>query len=318
MSAWRCPTCGATNTGEGNRCRICRLLAPPGAVPTSNPAAAAPAAAPPPPPPPAGAPADPPPPGGSYPPPPLYPPPPPGWYPGAPAPKKTRPTLVIVVSVVVPVLVVLTVVIVVGVNYARGVDPEAAKDRDAAEAALVTSADLGGAFKEVGHRSFARSRGGVRVEGGLAECGAANGAFAQSGQAVVDSVLQAQSGLSAQVVAEEVLVVKSPAQATPVVDAIVGTARSCVAAGVRDGAGTRNVTVSLEAAPAPVLGDRAAAFDGAVGFQGASASVTILVVQQGRAVVVLLAADTTGTLQGKRLAALASTLLARLVPRFGA
>src|SRR5439155_1596510 len=77
----------------------------------------------------------------------------------------------------------------VGLLVARGVDPGAAKDRDAAEAALLTNSDLGGTFSETAHRTSARSRGGLRVEGDLAECGAPNGAFEKSGQAVVEAVL---------------------------------------------------------------------------------------------------------------------------------
>ncbi len=102
------------------------------------------------------------------------------------------------VGVVVPVLAIIAVAIV----FVRGPDPHAVADRDAAEKALLTNGDLGGAFAEVEHRSFARSRGGVRVEGGLAECAPSDSALEHDGQAVVDSVLQSRTGLSAQIVAE--------------------------------------------------------------------------------------------------------------------
>lgn len=221
----------------------------------------------------------------------------------------------IVVGVVVPVL----AIIAAAVLFVRGPDPHAVADRDAAEKALLTSADLGGTFSEVEHRSFARSRGGVRVEGGLSECAPSDSALERDGQAVVDSVLQSRTGLSAQVVAEEVVVMGSPDSATPLVDAITNTARSCVTAAMKANPQGASIVLSLEPSEAPSVGDRASAFHGSMGVPGGqlAADVDIVVVQQGRAVVLLLTVDTTGSLHGSRITSMLNTLLIRLVPRFG-
>jgi hypothetical protein len=216
---------------------------------------------------------------------------------------------------VVPVL----AVVAIGIVFVRGADPHAVADRDAAEKALLTNADLGGTFSEVEHRSFARSRGGVRVQGGLAECAPSDSALEHDGQAVVDSVLQARTGLSAQVVAEEIVVMGSPESATPLVDAITNTARSCVAAALQANPQSSSIVVSLEPSEAPNVGDRASAFHGSMGIPGGqlAADVDIVVVQQGRAVVLLLTVDTTGSLHGSRITSMLNTMLIRLVPRFG-
>lgn len=306
VQQWRCPTCGATNVGEVTRCRICKLLVPPAAVPPSP-------AAPPSSPPPVTAPPPP------FPPrdfgPAAYPPPPPGWYPGAPVPVARRHrTGLIVACVVVPVL----ALVALGVLFMRGTDPQAAADRDAAKLALVTTNDAGGAFTEVAHREFARSRGGLRVEGGPAECAGANAAFEEHGQAVVDSVLQAQNAFGVQVIAEEIAITDAPDNATPMVDAIAGTVRGCLSATLAQQAST--VALSLAPAEAPTVGDRAAAFHGSMGASGSAvvAEVDVVIVQQGRAVVLLAAIDTSGNLHGRRLEDMLDAALVRLAPRFGA
>ena len=243
-----------------------------------------------------------------------YPLPPPGWYPGAPVPRKRpRRAWLIVLCIVVPVLALAAIALVV----ARGVDPGAAKDRDAAEAALLTNADLGGTFSETAHRTFARSRGGLRVEGDLAECGASNGAFEKSGQAVVDTVLTATNGITGgQVVSEEIMVVDSPSSATQIVDSIVDTAPVCVEAAVHKNPDSAALGVALSPAAAPALGDRAAAFEGSLGGGGRAAELDIVVVQQGRAILLIFTIDTTGSLS-RQIDELAGSTLTRLVPRFG-
>ena len=210
-----------------------------------------------------------------------------------------------------PVLVLIGIALVV----ARGTDPGAAHDRDAAEKALLTNTDLGGTFHETAHRAFARSRSGIRVEDAVAECASADAVFEKNGQAVVDSILQSQSGRSVQAVIEEVMIVKSAADATPVTDAIVGTARSCAAAALRRAAGS-GVTLQLAPATPVELGDRAYAFDGTAGNGVAAAAYSVLIVQQGRAIVLVSVFDTTGTFS-QRLPGLADTLLAHLLPTFG-
>jgi hypothetical protein len=219
----------------------------------------------------------------------------------------------IVVGVVVPVLVLITV----GIVFVRGADPHAEADRDAANQALLTNHDLGGAFSEVEHRAFARARGGLRVEGGFAECAPSDNAVENDGQAVVDSVMQAQNGISAQVIAEEIIVMGSSDSATPLVDAMTATLRSCASAAMRDS--VPGAVISLSPSAAPDIGNRAAAFHGSMGIAGGqlAADIDVLVVQQGRAVVLLMTVDTTGSLHGARLASLANTVLMRLVPRFG-
>jgi hypothetical protein len=247
------------------------------------------------------------------PPPTNYPPPPHGWYPGAPSPGRRRRVWPIVVGIVVPVLVLIGA----GLVFVRGADPHAAADRDAADAALLTNHDLGGTFSELEHRTFARSRGGLRVSGGLAECTPSNNAFEQDGQAVVDSESEARNVLSVQIVGEEIIVMGSPNSATPLVDAIAATLRGCVIAAVRNS--SRTAVISLAPSGAPDLGDRTVAFHGSMGIPGGqlAADVDILIVQQGRAVLLLLAIDTTGNLHGARLTSLANTTLIRLAPRFG-
>jgi hypothetical protein len=248
-----------------------------------------------------------------WPPPANYPPPPIDWYPGAPPPARKRRVGLIVVAIVVPVLALIGF----GIAFLRGADPHAVADRDAAAQALLTNHDLGGTFTEVEHRTFARSRGGLRVVGGLAECAPSDNVLEDDGQAVVDSALQAQNGISVQVVVEEIIAMGSPASVTPLVDTMASTARACVSAAVRKGAPT--VAISIAPSGAPDLGDRSLAFQGSMGVSGGqlAAEVNILIVQQGRAVVLLLSVDTTGSLQGERLATLANTTLMRLVPRFG-
>ena len=265
-----------------------------------------------------------------------YPLPPPGWYPGAPVPRKRpRRAWLIVLCIVVPVLALAAIALVV----ARGVDPGAAKDRDAAEAALLTNADLGGTFSETAHRTFARSRGGLRVEGDLAECGASNGAFEKSGQAVVDpraagngqptrklriideaflitprgSYVRLELALEAS---EEIMVVDSPSSATQIVDSIVDTAPVCVEAAVHKNPDSAGVGVAMSPAAAPALGDRAAAFEGSLGGGGRAAELDIVVVQQGRAILLIFTIDTTGSLS-RQIDELAGSTLTRLVPRFG-
>ena len=205
----------------------------------------------------------------------------------------------------------------IGIVFARGTDPGAGKDRDAAERALLVNTDLGGSFREVLHRAAARSRAGLHVEEDVSECSAAGDAFENHGQAVVDSILQSQSGHSAQMVAEEVAVVDSPTAATPVMDSIVGTARLCVDAAMRKGAGGVAIHVDLAPSPAPALGDRAAAFAGTAGANGVALSLSIVVVQQGRAIVLLMTLDSTGSLAGPRVEPLMQKLLTRLEPHFG-
>jgi hypothetical protein len=250
-------------------------------------------------------------------PPPAYPPPPPGWYPGAPPPGRKRRAWPIVLGIVVPVV----VLVAVGIVFLRSEDPHAVADRDEANKALLTNHDLGGTFAEVEHRTFARSRAGLRVSGGLAECAPTDAVLEKDGQAIVDSALQSRNGISAQVVAEEIIVMGSPESATPLVDSITSTARQCVAAAVEAGANSAGggVSVSLVPSDAPILGDRAAAFQGSMGIGGGqlAASVEMVIIQQGRAVVLLLVVDTTGSLHGDRVVALATTTLMRLAPRFG-
>src|SRR4051812_12185615 len=156
---WRCATCGATNQFGNRRCRLCQTMVPPGLLPEAPPddassaeptpataAAAAPAYTPHQPyqPPPIASASPMPPPGGwsapdpalqSLPPPPLpppplppgsYAPPPQGWYPGAPQPpaRKRRGWLV---ALCIAIPVVIIGVLVLGIGYARGTDPEAAR-----------------------------------------------------------------------------------------------------------------------------------------------------------------------------------------------
>ena len=216
-------------------------------------------------------------------------------------------------SIVVPVLALIGF----GLVFARGTDPGAAKDRDAAEKTLLTNGDLGGTFREVAHRAFARSRAGIRIEDDIAECGATDSAFAKDGQAGVDSILQSQTSTSVQVVAQEVLVVGSPDSATPVLDALVGTARSCVSAALHKSAGGTAISLQLAASPAPALGDRAVAFDGSAAIGRAALGIDILAVQQGRAIGLLMTFDTTGSFHGPKLESAMRTLLDRLAPVFG-
>jgi hypothetical protein len=209
--------------------------------------------------------------------------------------------------------------IAVGIVFLRGADPHAVADRDAADKALLTNHDLGGTFAEVEHRTFARSRGGLRVVGGLAECAPSDSALEHDGQAVVDSVMQSQSGINTRVVGEEIVAMGSADSATPLVDAITGSMTRCVSAAVQAGSPGRGVAISLSPSPAPNLGDRAAAFHGTMGVPGGqiAAEVDIVVVQQGRAIVLMLVVDTTGSLHGERLMAMTNAVLMRLVPRFG-
>jgi hypothetical protein len=211
------------------------------------------------------------------------------------------------------------VLIAVGIVFLRSADPHAVADRDEAEKALLTNHDLGGSFSEVEHRTFARARGGLRVVGGLAECAPTGKVMEDDGQAAVESALRSVNGISAQVVAEEIIVMGSPESATPMVDAITSTARACVTAAVQAGSPGAGVAVSISPSEAPSIGDRSAAFHGSMSVPGGqlAAGVDIVIVQQGRAVVLLVVVDTTGSLHGARLIALLDTMLNRLAPRFG-
>ena len=206
------------------------------------------------------------------PPPPMtIPPPPPGWYPGAPAPRRQR-------RVVAdrgrdrP----------AGRGADRRRDPVPAQRRPRSRRRIVTVAEagvaheprprwhlLGGRASDL--RPFAcgglpcrrRSRR-VRVRQQRARTRRAG---ARRLGAPVDQTASAR-----QVVAEEIIVMGSPASATPMVDAITSTARECVTASVRpsraDGAESHS---SIAPTGAPDIGDRAAAFHGSMGVAGGPA-----------------------------------------------
>jgi hypothetical protein len=256
----------------------------------------------------------PPPPSGAYPPPPVggYPAPPPGWYPGAP-PQKKRRTGLIVLCVVVPVLVLAAI----GLFFVRSTDPGAAKDRDAAEAALLTNGDLGGTFHEIEHNTFARSRGGVRIEQSVAGCDPANAVLEDDGQAYAESVFESKSAFTGQVVAQQVIAMGSESTADRLLDVLAGSVRSCVVELIKTGG--PSLVISVSPAPTPIVGDRAVAFSGSVGAGGpAAGEVDIVVAKQGRAVALVITVDTAGSFHGDRLETAMRTLLARLAPTFGA
>ncbi len=222
----------------------------------------------------------------------------------------------IVVRIVWPVLAVIGL----GLVFLRSADPHAVADRDAADKALPTNADLGGTFQEIEHRVFARSRAGLRVEGSFSGCTSADNPLENAGQAPAEPLAVARTALAFQVVGVEVVAVGSPDSATPLVDTITRTANECLVGAVEAGAKSKapGVTIAVDPAPAPPVGDRAAAFHGSMGVPGgAAAGVDILVVQQGRAVALFFAIDSTGSLHGDRLTQLVNTVLSRLAPRFG-
>lgn len=96
-------------------------------------------------------------------------------------------------------------------------------------------------------------------------------------------------------------------------------ARDCLAAAISAEESNTGVSVALAPAPAPDLGNRAAAFHGSMGFTTSpiTAEVDHVIVQQGRAVVLLVVIDTTGSLHGQGVEDLLDTMLVRLAPRFG-
>jgi hypothetical protein len=242
--------------------------------------------------------------------------PPPGWYPGAPQPpRRERRTWLIVVGVVVPVLALIGA----GIVFLRSEDPHALADRDAAEKALLTNHDVGGTFTETDHRAFSRARGGLHVAGGLAGCTSTNRALERDGQALVESVIQSRTVLAMEIVGLEIVAMSSPASAATFVDTIASTVRECVVATVESGARAGGVSISVEPASVPDIGDRVAAFHGSMGVRGSqiAGDVDILVVQKGRAAVLVIAVDTTGSLHGPRLTSLVNKVLIRLAPRFG-
>jgi hypothetical protein len=222
----------------------------------------------------------------------------------------------IVLCIVVPVLALIGI----GIVVVRGVDPAAAKDRDAAEAALLTNADLGGAFTQIQKGSFARSRGGLRVNGDLAGCRAANNVLEDDGQAFAESTLQSRNGAAVQVVYQQVLALGSPSSATRLSATVTDAVDSCLVAAFEKGGSAAGLSVAIapDESSAP-LGDTANLFHGSMSAQGGlvTGDVDILVVQQGRAVLIVLAVDTTGSLHGTRLETLVETVLVRMTARFG-
>jgi len=205
----------------------------------------------------------------------------------------------------------------IGLAFGRSTDPGAAKDRDAADAALLRPSDLGSSFSETEHASFARSRGGVRIDSPSANCDAVNGLLEDDGQAAAESVLVSRSGGRGQVVYEQVLVMGSPGTASHLTDVLASTVRGCLVEQIQSV--EPSLVISLSPAAAPVLGDRALAFSGTVSAAGAPAAgdVAVQIVEQGRAVVILFTVDTVGGL-GQRVNGWLDTLLAHLLPTFGA
>jgi hypothetical protein len=198
------------------------------------------------------------------------------------------------------VVVAVIALIIAGIVFLGQTDPDAAADRSAAEKALVSNANLGGGFKEVARDSFARSRGGLHVEGDFAECGTAGSTLDEHGRAGAYVVYAAQNNIALRVAASEVLIMDSDAAAADVVDAIGGSARDCVAGPLEEGASSSSqlqFVVSIQPTAAPTIGDKAAAFTGAAGIKGGApidASVDFVVAHKGRVVAAFVVIDTTG------------------------
>ena len=336
VQLWRCARCGKRNPFTIERCAICRELAPYALSQARPPAAAVPVGepfagvAPQPAPSPASA-APPPspfaPPGEAVPPwgppPPIGgPPPPPTWaVPRGvpPAPRGGRKAGPIAAIAVVAVIAVLAISVVV----ARQTDPHAAADRAALDRALPKPVDLGASFQELDHQTFARSRGGLRVEGDFSGCTAADQLLERNGQAGASTTLVTTTTFAAEAFGVMAVSTSSVATATPLVDVITQRADDCIAGALEAAAkdtALGSVIVRLTPAPAPALGSRAAAFRGTLTTGGggpAFATVDFVVVQQGRAVVLFLVMDTSSSIDATHESSVLSTILGRLRERFG-
>jgi hypothetical protein len=222
---------------------------------------------------------------------------------------------VIVLSIVLPVLVLIGV----GLVFIRGTDPAAARDRDNADNAMLTNSDLGGAFTELEHATFARSRGGVRIADNVAGCNSVNAQLEGDGQAFVESTLKAQTGAAFQILFQQIFVMGSPATATSLASVTTGAVQSCLIALFEKGGSAGGLTVSVQPDDPPQLGSYATAFHGSMAVQGGvvAGDFDILLIQQGRAMVLVLAVDSTGSLHGTRLETLINTVLIRLSAPFG-
>jgi hypothetical protein len=256
-----------------------------------------------------------PPPPGQYPPPPGQYPPPAGWAPGASPPQQSRRPTGLIVGLV---IVVVLALIIGGVVYLRGSDPHAEADRATAEGALITNTELGGGFQQLARQSFARSRGGLRVEGDFSACGTADGKLEDDGQAGAVVAYGGQNAAAVRVVAAEVFIMGSSDTAATLVDSIAGSARECIGGAIEEGASktSKGASVDLRAAPAPAIGDNSAAYTGTFSIPGASldAAVDVVVAQKGRAVALLITADTTAGMPDEKRASLVEAMLDRAQP----
>src|SRR4029077_12461986 len=139
------------------------------------------------------------------------------------------------------------------------------------------------------------------------------------GQAFVETTLKAQTGLSLQIIFEQIFVMGSPSTASDLTTTTSASIDSCFVALFEKGGSSGGLTVSVQPDADPPLGNHAIAFHGSMAVPAGPVpgDFDIVVVQQGRAVVLMLAVDTTGSLHGTRLETLITSSLVKLAPRFG-
>jgi len=298
VSFWKCMTCGAKNASGGNRCRICLAFALPSVSPVA--AAAPPAWVPP---------AAPPQPQAAW--NPLPPPPPPV------APRSRGGGAAKTIALVVVGL--LVALGITGAVFGRQDDPEAARDRKALEASVLTVDDLGGGFAVEETEAFTRSNGGLEIKSG-GPCVEGDSIIEAHGQARVSSVFTRQGPATVQVVATEIYAVADEAQAERLFVTLKQTGATCLAdammiGGERELAEGDTVSAALQPTLAADIGDEAFGFEGSVVFSGSGGTlnmpVTVVLAVRGRALVVVLTLDTNGGLS-QRAESLAGTIISRI------
>jgi len=111
----------------------------------------------------------------------------------------------------------------------------------------------------------------------------------------------------------------SPATASTLTTTTSTSINSCFVALFEQGGSSGGLQVAVAPDADPPLGEHAIAFHGSMSVPAGPVpgDFDIVVVQQGRAVILTLAVDTTGSLHGTRLETLITGSLVKLAPRFG-
>jgi hypothetical protein len=220
--------------------------------------------------------------------------------------------------IVVGVVALVLVILIGGAVFLHQTDPAAGRDEDAAKQSMLLPRDVGPNFVELERDSAARARGGLRVSSDFDDCSSSTPVLEQDGQAAADVLYLGQSTVAVQVLGSEVIAMGSKESATTLYDALDASARDCLLGVLRGAARQFAFTAELESVDPPKLGDRATALHGTVSTSSAGpvfATVDVVFVLKGRAVIVFIALDSSTSLSAARVASLVGDVVGRLPER---